>query len=255
MVVMGAYLLNQNGICGKALFPLVSVAIWTLLYWILVLSIKSKRVKKTFALRFLVNGTVGVLISSLMWIFFAGWNLMADSPFLHFHAFVWMIPIYLLVSAVYIAGVVIGTHQGVYARRKLKTKPIVFASASVSLAAFFGLIVSGILSETATLKIQHIVMTIGSIILIFVPVLAHINFLQYFYCKKYNITCDENGDAASQDLYPTDHRNMESNPQQDRETNRRSLTKVLRILLFMLAAAFAIFCIISFTKGFIRGIS
>lgn len=34
-------------------------------------------------------------------------------------------------------------------------------------------------------------------LIIFLPAVAHINFVQYFYCKKYAIDCDEAGNKTS----------------------------------------------------------
>lgn len=255
MVVMGVYLLNQNGMNGKSLFLLISIATWTILYWALVLLIKNKRIKKSFELRFLVNGTVGFLISSLMWIFLTGWNLIADKPFLEFDVFLWMIPIYMLVSVIYIASIVTGVHHGIYTRIKTKGKKIAFLSTSISLASGLGLIVSLMLRETASLKIQHIVITIGSVILIFVPILAHINFVQYFYCKKYDIKCDQNGNTTSPNLFPPEKETAKGKDQQENKIKHRTFVKVLLALIGVIATIFVVFCITCFIKGFIQGIS
>ena len=69
ILVIGIHLLNKNGISFKSLFPLVSIILWSIAYWVMVLAIKSDFVKKTFALRFLVNGTIGIFITSLMCLF------------------------------------------------------------------------------------------------------------------------------------------------------------------------------------------
>ena len=46
MVVVGIVAIKLNGINWKSLFPLVSIAVWSLLYWIFVLTVQSKRTKK-----------------------------------------------------------------------------------------------------------------------------------------------------------------------------------------------------------------
>lgn len=43
-------------------------------------------------------------------------------------------------------------------------------------------------------------MTIITILVIFIPALAHINFVMYYYCKKYGINCDEHGNTTSPKL-------------------------------------------------------
>lgn len=254
-IVMGVYLLNLNGVNSKSLFPLLSISIWTSIYWTLVLTIKSNFVKKSFDLRFLVNGIFGILVSSLIWIFFASWNLMADKPFLDFDVFLWMVPIYMLVSMLYVLGIIIGVHYGVYAKIKMKSKATVFLSTSISLVVGMGMIVSRVLREAASLKLQHIILTVCVIILIFVPVLAHVNFVQYFYCKKYNINCDEDGCTASLDLSPTDKDPRKGKDPQDSKSKYKSFLKILLISIGLPLAIFAVFCIISLIKGFMKGIS
>ena len=98
MAVIGIMSIEYIGINWKSLFPLVSIAIWSLLYWIFVLKIQSKRTKKTFALRFLVNGISGLMMSSLMWILYASFNLALTTPFLSFNFLLWILGFYLLFS-------------------------------------------------------------------------------------------------------------------------------------------------------------
>lgn len=241
MAVMSIALIHINGVSWKTLFPLVSITVWSILYWAFVLTIKSRHDKGYFNLRFLVNGIVGVAISSLIWIFLASFNLVADKPFFNFNVFLWMIPIYMLVSVLYIASIIIGVHNGVCVKIKVKGKTIVAFSTSISIAAGLGIAISRLLREMASQKVQHIVITFCTVILIFVPILAHINFVQYFYCKKYNINCDQNGDTTSSglELY------------KETKKKKRVFLKILLVLLCIFVA----FCIMSFIKGFLRGIS
>ncbi len=196
MLIMGSYSITHNGFSLKSLFPILSIVIWTVAYWGMVLTIKSKFVKNTFELRFFVNGAMGILISSLMWIFTAAWNLLADTPFLDFRYFLWMIPAYLFISTIYILGIVVNIHNGIYSGFRIKNKTIVTISMMVPL----GVLASRFIQNETSLRVQHIVITICSILLIFVPILSYINFLKYYYCKKYKILCDENGNTTSPNL-------------------------------------------------------
>lgn len=65
MAVMGIAAINTIGVNWKSLFPLVSIGIWSLLYWLLILILQCRKAKKTFELRFLVNGLSGLLVSSI----------------------------------------------------------------------------------------------------------------------------------------------------------------------------------------------
>lgn len=257
--IIGLYLINVHGVNWKSLFPIVSIAIWTVLYWILVLTIKNKHVKKSFELRFLVNGLVGVAISSLIWIFGVSWNLMADQPFLNFKFWLWMIPIYIIVSIFYIGFIVSGVHNGVYS--KIKGKTLAFLSTSLSLAVAFGMIISRLLRESVSLKVQHIVITICFVALIFVPILTHINFVQYYYCKKYNILCDEYGNTTSPDLEPqikvkqikAKKETSEKTDKPDNRPPKKKIPLIIKILIGIVSAPI-IFYIIVFIVLFVKTI-
>lgn len=245
-LMIGSHLLKQNGISFKSLFPIVSIILWSIAYWAMVLTVKSNFLKKTYALRFWVNGTVGTFITSLMWIFFSSWNLLSDEPFLEFVFFLWMIPAYLLASAIYVLSIVARVRYG----KSVKThnrKTVVSVSLTISSMAFLGTLVSSFLQNESSLSIQHIIMIISSIILIFVPSLAHVNYVKYYYCKKYNILCDETGDCES--------RNLCSEKKEKKTSKKEKKTSIIKILLLIVLTVILVFLIANFTKGFIHGIT
>ena len=206
MVVVGIVAIKLNGINWKSLFPLVSIAVWSLLYWIFVLTVQSKRTKKTFELRFLVNGISGLMISSLMWIFVASFNLAATTPFLSFDFFLWILGFYLLFSLIYVIAIILCVHKGVFARIKEKSqtkKAFIISSifgGLIPVSGVLGMYSSRLMRSHASISTQYTVMTIITILVIFIPALAHINFVQYYYCKKYGINCDEHGNTTSPKL-------------------------------------------------------
>ena len=102
MAVMGIAAINTIGVNWKSLFPLVSIGIWSLLYWLLVLILQCRKVKKSFELRFLVNGLSGLLLSSLFWILYSSLSLFDDNPLLGFDFPLWILLFYLLFSTLYI---------------------------------------------------------------------------------------------------------------------------------------------------------
>ena len=79
MLIWGIVAIKTIGLNWMSLFPLISIAVWSLLYWTFVLTVQGKK-KKTFELRFLVNGVSGLLISSLFWILYASLSLFEDDP-------------------------------------------------------------------------------------------------------------------------------------------------------------------------------
>ncbi|MBQ7896990.1 MAG: hypothetical protein IJ323_01060 [Clostridia bacterium] len=202
MLIMGFTYMKYKGVSFNSLFPLISIAVWTLLYQMLLSCLKSKRIKKTFELRFIVNGFVGIGISSLIWIFFASWNLTADTPFLKFKAFVWMIPIYVLLSALYIVLLVKWIHRRERQKSKTKRKRATVFYTPILLASCLGIFISRGVRDYTSLDFQYVIMIILVIAIIFVPIMAHGNFVKYYYCKKYNFTTDINGESSSPELEP-----------------------------------------------------
>ncbi len=206
MVVMSVVSINMIGLNPRSLFPLASVAIWSLLYWVFVLTIQSKRTKKSFELRFLVNGISGLFLSSLFWIFVASFNLASDTPFLKFDFFLWILGFYLFFSLIYVFAIILCVHKGVFAliKEKSKTKTALkvsaFFGALIPASGVIGMYTSRLMRAHASISMQHSIMTILTSLLIFLPALTHINFVQFYYCKKYGIDCDEYGNTMSPEL-------------------------------------------------------
>lgn len=206
MVIVGIASIKTNGANIKSLLPLVCAAAWSILYWIFVLTIQSRRTKKTFELRFLVNGICGLLTSALLLCLYITISLVADSPAFELGFVIWILLTYLLISVFYIALLVVGVHKGVYKKVRQKSNaPIVlavdaFLAAFLPLAGLFGIFTSRYLRTNASAGVQDIAAATCFVLLIFIPALAQVNFVQYYYCKKYGITCDENGDTTSPKL-------------------------------------------------------
>lgn len=202
MLIVGFASIKTNGVSLRSLLPLACAAVWSLIYWIFVLTIQSRRTKKTFELRFLVNGICGLLTSLLVLCLYITVSLVADSPAFELGFILWILLAYLLISLLYIGLIVIGVHKGVYKRiRKKSNVPIVlavdaFLAAIIPIAGLYGIYTSRYLRAHASAGAQDTA-AVCFVLLIFIPAMAHINFVQYYYCKKYGITCDENGDTSS----------------------------------------------------------
>ena len=90
MLIWGIVAIKTIGLNWLSLFPLISIAVWSLLYWTFVLTVQGKK-KKTFELRFLVNGVSGLLISSLFWILYVSLCLLEDVPTIGFGFLLWIL--------------------------------------------------------------------------------------------------------------------------------------------------------------------
>ena len=274
MAVIGIAAINTVGVNWKSLFPLVSIGIWSLLYWLLVLILQCRKVKKTFELRFLVNGLSGLLISSLFWILYSSLSLFDNNPLIGFDFSLWILLFYLLFSILYIGLVILGVHKGIFKKIKKKSQTpkalaiSAFFSAILPSAGIMGMYTSKILRAHASDAVQDIVGSTALVLVIFLPILAHINFVQYFYCKKYNISCDEYGNTTSPNLeYHKKQKRKKAElkevvPEQPIISKARSSKKNIPLLIKILIGIFIIPIIliffvflVFFVKGFLQGIS
>ena len=274
MITWGIVAINTIGLNWRSLFPLISIVVWSLLYWTFVLTIQGKKTKKTFELRFLVNGLSGLLISSLFWILYCSLSLLDNNPLVDFDFLLWILMFYLLSSILYIGLVVLGVHKGIFKEIKEKSQTPKFLAISAFFAAILpgsgvmGMYTSRILRAHASVAVQDIVGNFALILIIFLPILAHINFVQYFYCKKYNISCDEYGNTTSPNLeYHKKQKRKRAElkevvPEQPIISKGRSSKKNIPLLIKILIGIFVIPIIfifivflVFFIKGFIQGIS
>lgn len=252
MTVMSIASINSTGVNWHSLFPIVSFGVWSLFYWIFVLTIQSDRTKKSFELRFLVNGISGLFLSSLFWILYTSFNLVADKPIVEFDFSLWILFFYLLFSILYIVLVVIGVHKGVYKKIREKShtpKALAIAALFSSLipgAGVSGMYTSRLLRSYATISVQSIVATICVVLIIFLPALAHINFVQFYYCKKYGINCDEDGNTMSPALErkPKKAKTIKDNPKKSNKNSKKKLPLILKILIGIACVPIAAFILL-----------
>ena len=258
-VVMGVASIQVSGVSWKTLFPIVSTIVWSFIYWLFVLIIKSNHVKKTFTLRFIVNGVSGLLLSSLLMIFFFSLVFSSDIPFLSVDFIFWVMIFYIIFSLVYIALIILCIQKDFFAtiRKKTQTKTFIIISAFfgelIPGAGVSGMYISRMMRSYAEIDVQYTVIVVLSLALIFIPALAHINFVQYYYCKKYNITCDENGNETSPNL---EEKAPKTKNKKMYKTHRKSDKKkplFLKILIAILCVPIAVFLLLLFI-GFLLSI-
>lgn len=260
LVTAGLLGIKHIGICFSTVFPLTSIIIWCILYYMFVLLIQSKKTKKTFELRFLVNGVMGVFFSLLFWILGTSANLIANEPFLPLAFPFWSLLFYLLFSAIYVALIVFGVHKGVYKKIREKSHSPrallidgILASI-IPITGVLGMIISRSLRVHGSIELQNTMLAIGFVFLLFAPALAHINFVQFYYCKKYGINCDENGDTTSPMLERKPKNTKESKrSKKATDGKKRRMPLFLKILIGIVGVPIAFFVIV-FVIAFIRAI-
>ncbi len=193
-------------IVGKVLFSIIAIAIWNILYLGLVYALNSKHIVKTFPLRFLVNGIISVFISSLFFILLFTIMMISD---IIMPAFVmWILLLYVLFILIYFGLIVYGVHKGTFGRIKEKSKNKTFMIISAVAAEFIpvsgivGMYFSKMSKKYMSEDIQDTIAILCLVLVIFGSALGYINFIQYYYCKKYSILCDVNGNEVSPLLIP-----------------------------------------------------
>lgn len=237
------FMMFVMGIAGKSLFPILSVATYSLIYWTFVAVIQSKHVKKTFALRFLVNGMTGLFISSLFAILLISIGIVSDILEVKFA--ISIVFFYMIYISAYTILLVIGVHKGVYAKIKEKSqsrrwlKTSAFTVAIIPCMGVGGMYLSKILRATVSVSVQTNVGMFLLIVIIFLPGLSHINFVQYYYCKKYRIICDEDGDTTSPNL----ERKLKKSKSRLKNGSRK-LPLMFKILVGIVCVTVAIFLIL-----------
>ena len=271
MIIWGIVAINTIGLNWMSLFPLISIAVWSLLYWTFVFTVQGRKTK-TFELRFLVNGVSGLLISSLFWVLYASFSLIENAPVIEFEFLLWILAVYLIFSVFYIGSIILGAHKGIFKKIKEKSQTPKFLAVSAFFAAILpstgvmGMYTSRILRVHASVVIQDIVGRSALVLVIFLPILAHINFVQYFYCKKYKISCDEYGNTTSPNLeYCKKEKRSKAERQKalfaqlnisKRESSKKKIPLIVKILIGILSIPIILILIVFlvfFMKGFIQG--
>lgn len=200
LFVIGLYKVEADGFNWKSVFPIISALIWNLLYWKFVHEIKSR--KTTFELRFLANGLFGVFLFSLIWVFFTSFNLSADTPIVDNELCLWSVFVYLMFTIIYIGLIVFGVHNGAFEKiRKFGNSSIVLAldallASLIPLAVVLGRLRYEAISHKSV-SAQNKEISVVLILLSIFMAMTNINFVQYYYCKKYGFLCDEDGDTTS----------------------------------------------------------
>ena len=175
----------------------------------------------------------------------------------------------MLFSAFYIGLVVLGVHKSIFKKIKEKSQTpkalaiSAFFSAILPSAGVMGMYTSKMLRAHASDAVQDILGTVALVLVIFAPILAHINFVQYYYCKKYEILCDEYGDTTSPYLERKIKKKKVKNESRDVSGSATVITKkklplIIKILIGIAAVPIAFFVVVFlvfFIKGFINGIS
>lgn len=216
---------------------------------ILIRLLKSNRIKKTFRLRFLVNGIVSLYIFVEISLF-----MLMISMALKTTIMFWVLSAVIAFIVLYICIIVCMVHndgfksiQKVKTNRKFQKVSMiagVFLPASGLIGYFLSKSMNRIDTITSTIKID-VVCILTSFVLVAIS-LGFINFVQYFYCVKYGINCDERGQNHSPCL--------EYTPKRKKQLKENKKLPLLATILIGILCVLVSFFIIHFIIGFIKAI-
>lgn len=213
LIALAAFVgVDSFGFTFEILFPVAAIAIWHLFYWLFKKKILLKIAlnQSTFEFKFLARGIAGFFFSSLFLLFFMGpWAIIKEIAE-GFVSGLLLLLLYLISSVLYVGIVIFCIHKGVYKKAAEKVKSPMYLAISAFSAALIpasGLIgwrIRRVLESTVSLSTQNILSTLLWSFVILCGICFHAELIAYYYCKKYKISCDENGNFT---LPPPDEHN------------------------------------------------
>lgn len=206
------------------IFPFISLvagtcAVVTKLWWglcvlaaldaaFLIHLVVLRKIKKTYRLRFLSESIIATLLSLLFLscafivLFAAGYN----SPGLVCGALI----SYVLFTILVLAYTVFCSKSDSFQRTQGEKpkKHLLFFGALIPCSGVIGMVIAKVIFKTFDFGNQvaaYVCFAIFTIIS-FVFAFGYPNYVKYYYCKKYKILCDENGNTTSSELEPAKKR-------------------------------------------------
>ncbi len=248
--VMILHITYMLGIGNNIWGPLIFMGSISVLYALFVFFIVKGKIRNTFPLRFLVNGISLMFLTILFPGLFFSFCLIAEPNCMKILLF--FIATYILFVALYLGLTVIGVHVGIYGRvRRFNNMPAVIAvntvlSSLIPVSGAIGMWHGRELRQVLTVNEQVNALFVYGAVLAFILSLGHVNFVQYYYCIKYSILCDENGDTTSPKLIPAKKAELTKDISADLEKEQpekkpQSLLKtIVKAILILLAIPVAV---------------
>lgn len=127
-----------------------------------------------------------------------------------------------------------------------------FFAAVLTGAGISGMYTSKLLRVYACISVKNIVATISFVLLIFLPALAHINFVQFYYCKKYGIDCDEHGNTMSPELEwkPKKVKKVKESKKTGKN-GKKKMSLILKVIIGITCIPIAVFILLLFIGFFL----
>lgn len=200
------------GIVGESLALVIMILLWNVSYIIFICILYNKHVCKTFSLRFLVNGITCVFIDSILLILLCAFILVTKC--VRLNLMWWWLLLWMICVFAYFYIIVLGVRKGFFGQMKQKAqnktwnKILRLAATLMTSMGILGMLVAKSMQRIVSENIQRYVLIVLLFLLILLVSLGFINFVQYYYCKKYSIQCDEYGNTSSTLLEPIKRRSL-----------------------------------------------
>ena len=204
--------LIRNGFTWDILFLAAAISTWHFLYFSfknkILLKIASNQSQVEY--KFFAIGAFGGFFASIMWLLYIGADIMMYELVDGFIYAGLMLLLYLISSVLYVEIIILFVNKGAYA----KATKIIKSRTYLTISAFTTAMTVPIVVLLMSLKrlIDHIVsqetsnilFTLSAFCVVLGCVFFQDEFVAYYYCKKYKISCDENGNFT---LPPPDEHN------------------------------------------------
>lgn len=194
------------GIVSRHVFLIVAVLLYDVLYMTFLHVIRNSNIKKVYSLRFLVNGISSVFV--LMFLLLLGFIPMIV---MNYDALAWVL-IYILPCALFILlsyiAIWLCIKKGFFGKA-MKSQKLKFvsaiATASIPFSGVTGLLIHRTMNsvfEISDKTMAYITFFVWELMILISILGIVLSFMKYYYCRKYSITCDEDGDTTSPRLEP-----------------------------------------------------
>ena len=225
--VLLSYIFAIYGILSDVALPYSIVLVILTIFYAAAMPVLEKNIKRydSFPLRFLVNGACSLFMSVFFLVIM----------YLLLSMFAYSIAIKLLLTALlivinlgYIGVTVLRVKNGRYLIKRFSYVGWISALGGGA-AGIIGMHIARLVSRNFHDKTEAIIFVGAVFSLALLPSLGTANFLKYYWCKKYEITCDECGKTTSPRLYTVIKKEKKSLP-------KRIASTVLKVIGITFAA-------------------
>lgn len=192
------YIFIIYGILSDVILPYSIIFLLLTVFYIAAIPVFAKNIRRydSFPLRFLVNGIEAMFMDLyfLLWLYMPLPNVSES------------IAVKLILTAIiivfnmsYIGITVLLVKSGRYLNKKHSYGVIMALGGGVT--GSIGMCIARLVSHNVSERTSEIIYKSVLFFIVLILSVGTANFLKYYWCKKYGITCDESGKASSPALY------------------------------------------------------